>query len=237
MITKPYNSLLFTASLTLAGCQTVTTAPSQDIPQHENIMTMQANIPDSDEDGVPDDIDECPKTPPTRVLDAKGCLVVVEVGGLEMSFAGFFPPMSSQLPDVYDKEFAIIEENLNAYPKAKVFIFGHTASSERDEEAIMNFGIDMLARNRALIVKNKLILDHSIAPDRIHTYDCSIRYLATEQDSVDRTFAALNVDDIEAKQSRFTLMASSEVHDLNNFKYISYEQLYGKYAQKCTPFT
>lgn len=237
MITKPYNAFLFAAALTLAGCQTVTTALSQDMPQYENVRTMQAVTPDSDGDGVLDDRDECPETPPSRVVDAKGCLVVVEVGGLEMSFAGFFPPMSSQLPDVYTLEFGKIEEKLSEYPEATVFIFGHTASSERDEAAIMNFGIDALARNRALIVKNKLILDHSIAPDRIHTYDCSSRYLVTKQDFVDRTFAALNVDDIEAKQSRFTLMASSEVHDLNNFKYISYEQLYGKYAQKCTPFT
>ena len=139
--------------------------------------------------------------------------------------------MSSQLPDSYTLEFGKIEEKFSEYPEATVFIFGHTASSERDEAAVTHFGSDMLARNRALIVKNMLVLDHGIAAERIHTYDCSNKILATDNDFSDR-----NVNHIEAKQSRITLMASSEVHDLNNFKYISYEQLYEKYAQQCKPF-
>ncbi|WP_201602496.1 OmpA family protein [Psychrobacter piscatorii] len=226
MITKPYNALLFAAALTLAGCQTATTIP----PQYENIRTMQADS-DLDGDGVLDAIDECPETLSYSVVDAKGCTVVIGGDALEMSFAGFFPHMSSQLSNSYTLEFGKIEEKLSEYPEATVFIFGHTASSERDEAAVTHFGSDMLARNRALIVKNMLVLDHGIAAERIHTYDCSNKILATDNDFSDR-----NVNNIEAKQSRITLMASSEVHDLNNFKYISYEQLYEKYAQQCKPF-
>lgn len=234
---KNYRTLwLLTASITLVGCQTTEIVPPKTTPQYENIVTLKADI-DSDGDGVLDEIDECPETRLNVVTDAKGCEIIIEGGdALEMEFNGFFPPMSSQLPAIYDKEFGIIEEKLNEHPDATVFIFGHTASSERDEVAITNFGIDTLARNRALIVKNMLVLNHGIAADRIHTHDCSNRYLATEKDFVDRTFAALNVDDIEAKQSRVSLMASSEVHDLNNFKYVSDEQLYGKYSQQCKPF-
>ncbi|GAA0806566.1 hypothetical protein GCM10009110_22250 [Psychrobacter piscatorii] len=191
---------------------------------------MQADS-DLDGDGVLDAIDECPETLSYSVVDAKGCTVVIGGDALEMSFAGFFPHMSSQLSNSYTLEFGKIEEKLSEYPEATVFIFGHTASSERDEAAVTHFGSDMLARNRALIVKNMLVLDHGIAAERIHTYDCSNKILATDNDFSDR-----NVNNIEAKQSRITLMASSEVHDLNNFKYISYEQLYEKYAQQCKPF-
>lgn len=229
---------LTVSALAMIGCQTPTQKSElyNQADQTINMPNISINL-DSDGDGVFDSLDECSETPNHTVVDVKGCKVIIEGGvALEISFAGFFPSMSSQLPDIYALEFGKIEEKLNEYPEATVFIFGHTASSERDEAAVMHFDIDTLARNRALMIKNKLILDHGIAPDRIHTYDCSNRYLATEQDFVDRTLAALNVDDIEAKQSRVTLMASSEVSDLNDLKYISYEQLYGKYAQQCKPF-
>ncbi len=77
--------LLLTASITLSACQTAETTS-----QHENIRTMQAEIPDSDGDGILDDIDECPQTPRHTVVDAKGCLIEVYTSGLEMEFNGFF---------------------------------------------------------------------------------------------------------------------------------------------------
>ena len=221
-------SLILVSALALSACQTT-------VSQNQTTQTINAPVAkvilDSDGDGVLDAIDECPETLSYSVVDAKGCTVVIGGDALEMSFAGFFPHMSSQLSNSYTLEFGKIEEKLSEYPEATVFIFGHTASSERDEAAVTHFGSDMLARNRALIVKNMLVLDHGIAAERIHTYDCSNKILATDNDFSDR-----NVNNIEAKQSRITLMASSEVHDLNNFKYISYEQLYEKYAQQCKPF-
>ena len=227
MTTKPYNAFLFAAALTLAGCHTVTTALSQDIPQYENVRTMQAVTPDSDGDGVLDDRDECPETPPSRVVDAKGCPVVVEVGGLEMSFAGFFPPMSSQLPDVYDKEFVIIEENLNAYPKAKVFIFGHMASNEFRIMSNKN----NLSRNRAINAKNRLVEKHNIAFDRIYTYDCSDRY-----PFIDTDFRTSDSKNIESNDRRVSVKASTQVDDLANLEYASDRKNYERYSKRCELF-
>ena len=79
--------LLLVTSIALAGCQTTVTAPSKELPQNENIRTMQAEI-DSDGDGVLDAIDECPETPPNVVVDAKGCPVEVYTGALEMQLQG-----------------------------------------------------------------------------------------------------------------------------------------------------
>lgn len=224
---KLYSILLLAASITLVGCQTTKIVSLETTLQDENTMTMKADVPDSDGDGVSDDMDECPKTPPNRVVDAKGCLVVLEAGGIEIELNGFFPPMSSQLPDSYDKEFAIIEENLNDYSKAKVFVFGHMASNE--------LGIlhnkNNLSRNRAINVKNRLVEKHNIASDRISTYDCSDRYLF-----IDTDFRASDFENIESKDRRVSVKASTQVNDLANLEYASDRKNYERYSKHCELF-
>ena len=227
--------LLLATSIALAGCQTTSTAPSKELPQHENTRTMQAAI-DSDGDGVLDDIDECPDTSPNVVVDAKGCPVEVDVGGLEMEFNGFFPPMSSQLPDIYDAVFVKVAESLNDYPRANIFIFGHAATNEMDKDTSATFGFDSLSRNRALSIKNTLVLQHGIDAKRIRTYDCSNKILVTDTAFIDPSFEKFNVKNMEAKQRRATLKASSSVKNLSNLEYDSYIQMYGEYAKHCELF-
>ena len=219
--------------LTLSACQT--SDLSKQTSQTIKIPNITVNL-DSDGDGVLDDIDECPDTPPNVVVDAKGCPVEVDVGGLEMEFNGFFPPMSIQLPDIYDAVFAKVAESLNDYPKASVFIFGHVATNEMDKDASATLGFDSLSRNRALSIKNTLVLQHGIEAKRIRTYDCSNKILVKETDYINPSFKALNLNGLEAKQRRATLMASSSVHDLTNLEYDSYIQMYGAYAKHCKPF-
>ena len=220
-------STVFCSSLALAGCQTTITAPSKDVAQHEIIRTMQAEI-DSDGDGVLDAIDECPETPPNVVVDAKGCEIIIEGGeALEMELQGFFAPLSSRLINSYDKEFEKIEEKLNEYLDANVFIFGHLSSNE----LALSKGNDNLSRQRALTIKNRLITEHHIASDRITTYDCLDRYPSTNID--------LSYDDPEQSESktrRVVLKASRQVKDLSNLKYAGDRERYGKYAKHCEPF-
>lgn len=228
MIIKKCSSFFLIAlSLSLAGCQTTKIVPLETTPQDENIRTMKAEDTDSDSDGVLDAIDECPETPLHIVVDAKGCPVIIEGDeALEMAFSGFFPKMSSQLPTIYDSEFSKIAEKLREYTKANIFVFGHVAPNEPNN--------DSLSRNRALTIKNTLVINYNLAAERISTYDCSNKILDTG--SIDRNFKALTLKDIESKQSRATLMASSEVTDLMNLEYISYTKKYGEYAKHCEQF-
>ena len=220
-------STVFCSSLALAGCQTTITAPSKDAAQHENIRTMQAEI-DLDGDGVLDAIDECPETPPNVVVDSKGCQIIIEGGeALEMELQGFFAPLSSRLINSYDKEFEKIEEKLNEYLDANVFIFGHLSSNE----LALSKSNDNLSRQRALTIKNRLITEHHIASDRITTYDCLDRYPSTNID--------LSYDDpeqIESKDRRVVFKASRQVKGLSNLKYAGDIESYGKYAKQCEPF-
>ncbi|WP_201566362.1 OmpA family protein [Psychrobacter immobilis] len=228
--------LLLAASIISAGCQTTEIVPPKTIPQYENIRTMQADS-DLDGDGVLDAIDECPETPPNVVVDAKGCKIIIEGGdALEMEFRGFFLPISNQLPAIYDAEFVKMAEKINEYPEASVFIFGHAATNETDEDALARLSFDSLSRNRALIIKNTLVFQYNIDAKRIRTYECSNKLLVRETDYINPSFKALNLKGLESKQRRATLMASSTIHDLMSLEYKSDMQRYGGYAKHCELF-
>ena len=236
MTSKAYLAIsVFSSVFTLSACQTTLQSVTAN-HQAPIVAPVVPAILDSDGDGVLDDIDECPETPPHTVVDAKGCPIEVDVGGLEMEFNGFFPPMSSQLPDTYDAVFLKVAHSLKDYPKANVFIFGHVATNEIDEDTSATLGFDSLSRNRALSIKNTLVLQHNIDPKRIRTYECSNKILVTDTAFIDPSFEKLDVKNIEAKQRRATLKASSSVKDLSNLKYVGDIQSYGAYAKHCKPF-
>ncbi|MEZ7500893.1 hypothetical protein QO189_00245 [Psychrobacter sp. Arc29] len=75
----------------LTGCQTPLKSNALDQSIEELPITSVPDIPDLDGDGVLDDIDECLETSKHKVVDVKGCTVVIEGGeALEMEFSGFF---------------------------------------------------------------------------------------------------------------------------------------------------
>lgn len=227
MTSKAYLAIsIFSSVFTLSACQTAL----QSVTANQQAPIVAPVVPailDSDGDGVLDDIDECPETPPNVVVDAKGCPVVVYTGSLEMQLQGFFEPMSSQLSDEYDQAFAIIEENLHEQPDAKVFIFGHVASNELAITPNKN----NLSRNRAINIRNRLVEKHHITSDRISTYDCSDRYpfIATD-------FSESDLAGIESKDRRVTVKASTQVNDLANIENPSDWKNYEPYLKRCEIF-
>ena len=228
MTSKAYLVIsIFSSVFTLSACQTAL----QSVTANQQAPIVAPVVPailDSDGDGVLDDIDECPDTLPNVVVDAKGCQIIIEGGdALEMELHGFFAPLSSRLINTYDKEFKKIEEKLNEYLDANIFIFGHLSSNE----LALSKDNDNLSRQRALTIKNRLITEHHIASDRITTYDCLDRYPSTNRD--------LSYDDpeqIESKDRRVVFKASRQVKDLSNLKYAGDIESYGKYAKQCEPF-
>lgn len=128
-----------------------------------------------------------------------------------------------------------VRDDIDEYPEASVFIFGHAATNEIDED-LATLGFDSLSRNRALSIKDTLVLQHHIDAKRIRTYKCSNKLLVREADYINPSFKALNMKGLEAKQRRATLMASSSVNDLMSLKYKSDVQRYGEYAKHCELF-
>lgn len=177
--------LLLATSIILAGCQTNAPLPSQDITKNKNrnknTMTMQADVPDSDGDSVPDDIDECPATPENVVVDERGCPSWGPMS-LKMEYRAFFTKGSSALLPEYQLELDKVAEQMSKYDTATMRIEAHASEDEIDR------ALSALPRHRAMMVKNYLILKHGIEPSRLDTSSCDARAPIAPSDTEEGKF-------------------------------------------------
>jgi len=208
--------------LGLIGCQTV----SAPIPEAVVTTPIDPNKLDSDRDGVPDIIDQCPNTLKNRVVDDKGCLVTLynSADMLEAQMQIYFDLLSSHIPDEYTTDFGLLAEKLKQYPPAHIFIFGHLASNEVD--IVLNSRA--LSKERGLMVKDRLVRSYDITPETITVYDCSDRLPINQTTTSKSDYRA-----IEFPNSRVTIRASTEINDLKNIKPLTVSADYKDYSQNC----
>ena len=157
--------LVWVSALVLTGCQTADL--SNQATQIIDIPVVEA-ILDSDGDGYSDDIDLCPGTPMNIVTDQEGCPFSGMGIGLKMEYRGFFAKGSSELSPKYQLELDKIAKKLQEYYTATMRIEGHASADEiLATDAVSR--PNSLSMNRALIVKNYLIMQHQIEPERLST--------------------------------------------------------------------
>ena len=136
---------------------------------------------DSDGDGVPDSIDECPGTPMNVVVDERGCPVAVDITDeLKMELRVFFDNDKSAIKDQYKTEISKVAEKMREYPNSSARVEGH--ASKTGPSARYN---QRLSEARAVAVKSMLTNEFGIAPNRISTvgygYDQPIAPNDTEE--------------------------------------------------------
>ena len=153
--------------LALAGCQTPLKSTALDQSIEEPPITLVPDTPDSDGDGVLDAIDECPATPWKVIIDEVGCPIAGIGVGLKMEYRAFFTKGSSELSKEYQLELDKVAQKLQEYYTATMRIEGHASTDELDEKSDAKLRPDSLSRNRAMIVKNYLIMQHQIDPNRL----------------------------------------------------------------------
>ncbi|MDE4455164.1 OmpA family protein [Psychrobacter sp. DAB_AL62B] len=158
---KRYSILLLTASITLAGCQTTEIVPPKSIAEvnYADMPILLISL-DSDGDGVPDDLDQCPETPTNVVVDESGCPVSVDILMYEGVEARVFFPENSSEPIAssyrgFDKFGEYLRNNNKEF-----LIEGHISTHEK------NSGSDTLATTRAEFIKNYIVLNYGINPKR-----------------------------------------------------------------------
>ena len=138
-------------------------------PRYENIRTMQA---DSDlyGDGVLDQIDHCPKTPKNIAVNELGCHMLYDlIDKTAMELRVFFKKDSSDLTPEYQLELDKVAEQMNKYDAVTMQIEAHISEDEMEQ------ALSVLPKNKAMMVKNYLILKHDIERSRLSTFDCGIR--------------------------------------------------------------
>ncbi|MEZ2693299.1 OmpA family protein [Psychrobacter sp. Sarcosine-02u-2] len=159
-------TLMMTGVLALTGCQTADL--SKQTSQTINMPTVVVNV-DSDGDGVPDDIDQCPATPWNVVIDERGCPLAPIGVGLRMEYRAFFDKDSSKLLPKYQDELDKVGMKMQEYKGAILWVEGHNSRTEVDSADLNN--PSPLAQARADNVKNYLISKFNFAPDRITTIE------------------------------------------------------------------
>ena len=83
-----------------------------------------------------------------------------------MEYRAFFAKGSSELSKEYQLELDKVAQRLQEYYTSTMRIEGHASKDEvTATDAVLQ--PDSLSRNRAIIVKNYLIMQHQIDPDRL----------------------------------------------------------------------
>ena len=159
--------LILVSALALSACQT---SVSQNQATQTTDLPVVEVILDSDGDGVPDDIDECPGTPINIVPDEQGCPSYSDDNlGVKIEYRAFFAKGSSELSKEYQLELDKVAQKLQEYNTATMRIEAHASTDEVSAvDAVLQ--PNALSRNRALIVKNYLIMQHQIDPNRLSSF-------------------------------------------------------------------
>ena len=165
-------------ALALTGCQ-IADFPNQ-TSQTIHTPTIVVNL-DSDGDGVPDKLDQCPNTPENVVVDDRGCPSTMPGVGLKMEYRAFFDKDSSELLPKYQAELDKVGMKLQEYKAATILIEGHNSRTEVDSASIDE--ANALAQDRANKVKNYLISKYNIASERITTTEYGARRPIAPSDS------------------------------------------------------
>ncbi len=165
-------------ALALTGCQIADF--SNQTSQTIHTPTIVVNL-DSDGDGVPDKLDQCPNTPENVVVDDRGCPSTMPGVGLKMEYRAFFDKDSSELLPKYQAELDKVGMKLQEYKTATILIEGHNSRTEVDSASINE--ANALAQDRANKVKNYLISKYNIASERITTTEYGARRPIAPSDS------------------------------------------------------
>lgn len=117
---------------------------------------------DSDGDGVPDSLDQCPNTPPGIKVDRVGCPVAIPKK-VSITLLVEFDFDKAVVKPQYHSDIEKVANFLQAYPKTTGVLEGHTDSIGSEEYNMK------LSQRRAESVKTYIVEKFNIAASRLST--------------------------------------------------------------------
>ncbi|GIU27253.1 OmpA family protein [Shewanella sp. MBTL60-007] len=117
-------------------------------------------VADSDNDGVTDDLDQCPNTPPTHKVDANGCTIYQEAED-EFDIEAKFANNSAKVEPSSYGDIKDLAAYMSQHPNSEVMISGHASNTG---SAAYNMDI---SERRAAAVAEILVNEYGIAPERV----------------------------------------------------------------------
>lgn len=170
-------------ALTLSSCQTLSvpysepkstikSSNSYESDVYELPTTLIPPIPDSDNDGVLDNIDACPKTLEHAVMGDKGCPAAIDlIGRLSMEVRVFFGAQSLTLQsnDSIYNELNKVATKMREFPQATTAVFGNISTIEAHANPQ-----NRLARDRAQLVK-EILITQGVPANSVQTFNCGDR--------------------------------------------------------------
>ena len=181
------------ASFILVSCQSTPETAVIDKKVYIAPKVLIEPLADTDNDGVPDIIDNCPNTPKGVITDEYGCPISVSlIDYITMELRVFFERDSNELQTKFLPEVEKVVEKVHSDPELVVVLSGHTSELEA---AQMSVGIDgemnqekadkrQLGRDRAQVIKDTLI-KRNVAADKIYTFDCADNMPIASNDMVE----------------------------------------------------
>lgn len=180
--------LILLGVLTLSACQTLSKSTTLNKNAEELTFILLADIPDSDSDGVLDDIDHCPNTLKNVPVDELGCPMLVDLVALTtMDMRIFFERNSHELQSKYFPELEKVTDKMLTSPELNlvVVLAGHVSEPETLQRSVItnektnqskNKQVvgkqTQLGRERAQLVKSYLI-SKGVPVNKIYSFDCA----------------------------------------------------------------
>lgn len=119
-----------------------------------------AAVRDSDGDGVPDDRDECPNTPPNYAVDERGCPIIIEEVARITLAVQFDFDRAEVRPEFFD-DIRRVADFLNEHQGIAAALEGHTCNMGAED---YNQG---LSERRAAAVRQLLVDRFGVSASRI----------------------------------------------------------------------
>ena len=148
------NTLLYTLGLAIPFGERSKPAPVVvEEPVVEPAPIVVVEDPDTDGDGVPDSLDQCPNTPKGAKVDSVGCITLID---LNVNF----DTDKSDIKDIYSTRIHEFADVMNVDKRLKADIEGHTDSVGRDA-----YNQKLSERRAASVVK--ALVELGVEKDRI----------------------------------------------------------------------